>query len=471
MNPHVTGKRFVILLYINNSVSDSTLQQTIYDKFTSIGFNNAKVFVSSVDAQSSANGGILIQVIGEMAHDGSGFQKFAQTFFLAEQPNGYFVLNDIFRFLKEEVVADDEPIKPDGVIPDSQPAPDPERSAESPAPPEEEPESVNIPAAVPPPPAPQVVDEPPVVAVPEPAEPSRSPSPEPHVNGIHTEEPEPTPEPPAPVEKPAPPPAPSPAPAPQPPVVNQAPPPSYEAQAPPPPAPKPAAPPAPRTWANLAAQDPKRWGPAVNLESRGTTEVPVAASSPAPPTGTQTPPNQHGPPHGRGPTGHREHPAIIAAHNLTTAQVFVKVCIFLHSGIILYSQSLQGVTEVVSNTTLSQVLTSRFGPIKDLEIVRSKACAFLEFLSLDAAKKAIITSLPPGQGGEGGIRIDIPGAGGEGGGQVRLSVETKKERGDRPAPRPRGGAPPVNGERGGGNFRGRGGADRARGRGSAVGGK
>lgn len=96
----------------------------------------------------------------------------------------------------------------------------------------------------------------------------------------------------------------------------------------------------------------------------------------------------------------------------------------------------------------------------------------MEFTSLDAAKKAIITSLPPGQGGEGGIRIDVGGAGGEVGGQVRISVETKKERGDRPAPRPRGGAPPVNGgERGGGNFRGRGGPERARGRGTAVGGK
>ena len=84
--------------------------QEIHSKITSIGFQDCKVFIHSVDAQSSANGGIIIQVIGEMSNKGEAWKKFVQTFFLAEQPNGYFVLNDIFRFLKEESVEDgDEP--------------------------------------------------------------------------------------------------------------------------------------------------------------------------------------------------------------------------------------------------------------------------------------------------------------------------------------------------------------------------
>ena len=66
------------------------------------------MFIHSVDAQSSANGGIIIQVIGEMSNNSEAWRKFAQTFFLAEQPNGYFVLNDIFRYLKEESVDVDE---------------------------------------------------------------------------------------------------------------------------------------------------------------------------------------------------------------------------------------------------------------------------------------------------------------------------------------------------------------------------
>lgn len=74
----------------------------------SLGFNDCKVFVSSVDSQSSANGGIVIQVLGEMSNKDGPWRKFAQTFFLAEQPNGYFVLNDIFRYLKEEEETEQE---------------------------------------------------------------------------------------------------------------------------------------------------------------------------------------------------------------------------------------------------------------------------------------------------------------------------------------------------------------------------
>jgi hypothetical protein len=113
---------------------------------------------------------------------------------------------------------------------------------------------------------------------------------------------------------------------------------------------------------------------------------------------------------------------------------------------------------------LRNTLTSRFGAIKDLDIVRSKACAFLEFANVEAARRAIIASLPPPHGGEGGIRVDI----GEGQ-HMRILVETRKERGERgerPISRPRGG-PPVNGDMrggggggGGGGFRGRGGQGR-----------
>lgn len=123
-----------------------------------------------------------------------------------------------------------------------------------------------------------------------------------------------------------------------------------------------------------------------------------------------------------------------------------------------HSTLLQGVIETVSNDALRNTLTTRFGPIKELDIVRNKACAFLEFTTLDAARRAIVASLPTPQGGEGGIRIDVGGDA-----PVRISVETRKERGERPPPR--GG--PVNGERGRGGFRGRGGPGGGRGRGAA----
>lgn len=90
--------------------------------------------------------------------------------------------------------------------------------------------------------------------------------------------------------------------------------------------------------------------------------------------------------------------------------------------------------------------------------MRTKACAFFEFTSVDAARRAITVSLPPHLGGEGGIRIGDP----SDNSAPRIYVDTRKERGERPTPR----GAPVNGERGRGGFRGRGGGA-SRGRGGA----
>lgn len=57
--------------------------------------------VSNVDSQESFNN-LVVQVIGEMSNKAAAHRKFVQTFVLAEQPNGYYVLNDIFRYLNEE---------------------------------------------------------------------------------------------------------------------------------------------------------------------------------------------------------------------------------------------------------------------------------------------------------------------------------------------------------------------------------
>jgi hypothetical protein len=292
------------------------------------------------------------------------------------------------------------------------------------------------------------------------------PAAEPHTNGyaqIEEEAPEappaapveksPTPEPePAPaVESPAPAASPTPPPAPSP-VPSQPPAPVVPSQ--PAPAPAPAA---PKTWAHLAATNPKRWGSAVAQESRGTSEVPAASSS-SPGSGTQTPVSHHGP-GARPQQQQREpHPLYVAATNVSNALCFVKVRSCHVICVIHRSTFFQSVQENVTEAALRHTLVSRFGAIKDLDLVRSKACAFLEFSNVDSARRAILASLPGSQGGEGGIRIDV----GDGQ-QVRITVETRKERGERPVSRPRGGAP-VNGDARGG-FRGRGGGGPGRGRG------
>jgi hypothetical protein len=306
--------------------------QEIHKKITSIGFQDCKVFIHSVDAQSSANGGIIIQVIGEMSNHGEPWRKFVQTFFLAEQPNGYFVLNDIFRFLKEESIEGDEASsEAESYAPEPAPPPAiPEPAADPVSSYEPEPPTVAEPPS--PKPIPLVVDEPAAPAAPEPVTAPLAPVPEPQTNGIHGSEPELTHEPPTTVEPPVHPPSPSPirVETPQPSAPPPAAPPFQQQDAPQPEARTPVAAPAPKTWANLAAHNSKKWGSAVAQESRGTTEVPVTSGSPAPPSASQAPPGSHG--HGsstRRDGGHHgpkeNHPAYVAAQSVSTPQVFVKV--------------------------------------------------------------------------------------------------------------------------------------------------
>ena len=312
-------------------------QKEIHNKITSLGFEDCKVFIHSVDAQSSANGGIIIQVIGEMSNRGEPWKKFVQTFFLAEQPNGYFVLNDIFRFLKEETVESDEG-EPEQATTEA------EQGSASPQQDTELPQSPVLPQ--PASPADILTPEPIQTASPTPATPSiapteeaspthESPAAEPHTNGhtqVDQEAPEappaalvekpPTPEPetipavesPAPAASPSPPPVPSPAP-PQPPV------PATTSQPAPTPAPAPAA---PKTWANLAATNSKKWGAAVAQESRGTSEAPAASSS-TPGSGTQTPVSHHGPGSRPQQQSREPHPLYVAANNVSNALCFAKV--------------------------------------------------------------------------------------------------------------------------------------------------
>jgi len=326
-----------------------TLFQEIHSKITSIGFQDCKVYIHSVDAQSSANGGIIIQVIGEMSNHGDPWKKFVQTFFLAEQPNGYFVLNDIFRFLKEESTEDDLS-EVDVSVPSTEEQSTSEQSAAEPvvatvsvSEPEAAPVSTPAPPPepTPPPPAPLVEEEPTTVNPQSPTPPPVAETKLPEANGIHSTESEPqssapslqtsptipaaeaAPEPAPPEFEPTPqpqaPPTTSPAPPSQPPIPVQ-----QQSQPPPQPQPHAPTPAKPRSWATLAATDSNRWGSAVAQESKGLTEVPASSSSPAPAPGTHSPA-----PHGhRGGQHHgpREYPAVAAVQALTTPQCFVKVC-------------------------------------------------------------------------------------------------------------------------------------------------
>lgn len=202
------------------------------------------------------------------------------------------------------------------------------------------------------------------------------------------------------------------------------------------PAPVPApAPAAPKTWASLAASNTKSWGSHA-IENR------VGASSgPSSSTGTTTPT------HGSGGQQHAAASSSIggpAAASSSAGASFasasassqgkgkqpasalpplVDAVLSIHNSICF----VKGVAEHVPEDLLRRVFSTRFGPIRELDVIRSKACAFVEFERVDSARRAIQASLRPQEGGEGGVPL--------GQGNIVHLVERKKP-GERPAPRP-----------------------------------
>ena len=57
-----------------------------------------------MDAQESFGGGVTVFVTGFMIGKDGIKQKFTQSFFLAPQEKGYFVLNDVFRYVDENEI-------------------------------------------------------------------------------------------------------------------------------------------------------------------------------------------------------------------------------------------------------------------------------------------------------------------------------------------------------------------------------
>lgn len=66
-------------------------------------YSEFKAEIKTVDSQDSLGGGVLVLVTGSLSTKLNGRRDFVQSFFLAPQEKGYFVLNDIFRYLDDEV--------------------------------------------------------------------------------------------------------------------------------------------------------------------------------------------------------------------------------------------------------------------------------------------------------------------------------------------------------------------------------
>ncbi|KAK4849751.1 hypothetical protein QYF36_000534 [Acer negundo] len=79
-------------------------------KILSMDFKNYKAEIKTADAQNSHKEGVTLLVTGCLAGKDNLRRKFAQSFFLAPQDNGYFVLNDVFRYVEDSKVLDMYPV-------------------------------------------------------------------------------------------------------------------------------------------------------------------------------------------------------------------------------------------------------------------------------------------------------------------------------------------------------------------------
>nr|DAD35057.1 TPA_asm: hypothetical protein HUJ06_005697 [Nelumbo nucifera] len=85
----------------NGTMSSVTTMQAINDKVLSLDYKDYKAEIETVDAQDSYKDGVIVLVTGCLTGKDNVRKKFTQLFFLAPQEKGYFVLNDVFRFVDQ----------------------------------------------------------------------------------------------------------------------------------------------------------------------------------------------------------------------------------------------------------------------------------------------------------------------------------------------------------------------------------
>ncbi|KAF6817167.1 NTF2 and RRM domain-containing protein [Colletotrichum sojae] len=97
-------------------------RQSIQERIKSLDFQDTKVRITNVDTQASFDN-IFIQVIGESAHkDATEPRKFVQSFVLAPQNTGYWVVNDVLRYILEDEDEDEAAAAADAAAePEAQP--------------------------------------------------------------------------------------------------------------------------------------------------------------------------------------------------------------------------------------------------------------------------------------------------------------------------------------------------------------
>lgn len=84
----------------DGSMSITTTMDAIDAKILSLNYGDFRAEIRSVDAQESLNGGVNVLVTGHLTGKDNVLRNFTQSFFLAPQDKGFFVLNDMFRYME-----------------------------------------------------------------------------------------------------------------------------------------------------------------------------------------------------------------------------------------------------------------------------------------------------------------------------------------------------------------------------------
>ncbi|XP_074317055.1 nuclear transport factor 2-like [Silene latifolia] len=86
----------------NGVITSATTMQGINEKILSLNYKDFTAEIKTADAQQSLGDGVVVLVTGYLTGSDSVRKKFAQTFFLAPQEKGFYVLNDVFRYVEDE---------------------------------------------------------------------------------------------------------------------------------------------------------------------------------------------------------------------------------------------------------------------------------------------------------------------------------------------------------------------------------
>ncbi|KAL8260342.1 hypothetical protein R6Q59_028295 [Mikania micrantha] len=86
---------------VDGTMSITTTMDAINSKILSLNYDEFRAEIKSVDAQESLSGGVNVLVTGYLTGKDNVLRKFTQAFFLATQDKGYFVLNDMFRYMED----------------------------------------------------------------------------------------------------------------------------------------------------------------------------------------------------------------------------------------------------------------------------------------------------------------------------------------------------------------------------------